>query len=276
MQLGIFSTVFQRPTLEEKLDAVRHAGFECVQFHMQCAGIEPMPDDISEDLCDRIRAAHAGRGIAIGAVSGTFNMIHPDVSEREQGLRRLGVLARACGRMGASIITLCTGTRNTEWMWRAHPDNATPEAWRDLLTSMEKAVEIAERCDVILAFEPEVANVVDSAKKARQLLDEIQSPQLKVVMDGANIYHKGELARMHDILDEAFELLGADIAHAHAKDLDRDGQAGKLAAGTGLLDYDHYVGLLKKVGFEGPFVLHGLDESQVGFCRDFVRGKRGY
>lgn len=276
MQLGIFSTVFQRQTLEEKLDAVRDAGFGCVQFHMQCAGVAPMPDDISEDLCDRIRTAHAARDIAIGAVSGTFNMIHPDVAERENGLRRLGVLARACGRMGASIITLCTGTRNTEWMWRAHPDNGTPEAWRDLLTSMEKAAEIAEQNDVVMAFEPEVANVVDSAKKARQLMDEIGSPHLKVVMDGANIYHAGDLARMHDMLDEAIDLLGADIVHAHAKDLDRDGQAGKLAAGTGLLDYDYYVGLLKSAGFDGPFVLHGLEESQVDFCRDFVKGKLGF
>lgn len=275
MQLGIFSTVFERETLEEKLDAVRDTGFACVQFHMQCAGVEPMPEEISEGLCDRIRVAHAERGVVIGAVSGTFNMVHPDVTEWEDGLRRLGVLARACGRMGASIVTLCTGTRNTEWMWRPHPDNGTAEAWRDLLGVMERAVEIAEQCDVTLAFEPEVANVVDSAKKARRLMDEMGSSRLKVVMDGANIYHKGELSRMHDMLNEAFDLLGDDIVHAHAKDLDHDGEAGKLAAGTGVLDYDYYVRLLEKVGFDGPFVLHGLDESQVGFCRGFVEGKLG-
>lgn len=273
MQLGIFSTVFERDTVEEKVDAVRDAGLSCVQFHMQCVGLEPMPEAIPEDVCDRIRVVHKSRGIAIGAVSGTFNMIHPDVSVREDGLRRLAILAGACERMGASIITLCTGTRNTEWMWRPHPDNNTPEAWRDLIASMSRAAEIAEAKDVVMAFEPEVANTVDSAKKARKLIDEVGSNRIKVVMDGANIYHKGELAKMHTMLDEAFDLLGDDIVHAHAKDLDHDGEAGKLAAGTGVLDYDYYLGLLDKIGFDGPMVLHGLDESQVPMCCDFVRSK---
>jgi sugar phosphate isomerase/epimerase len=273
MQIGIFDKVFERDTLEERLDAVKDSGFVCVQFHMDCAGVDAMPDEISDALCDRIRQAHAERDIMLGAVSGTFNMIHPDVEIREDGLRRLRVIAGACERMGADIITLCSGTRNPALMWRPHPDNNTSEAWRDLLGSMEVAAQIGEDCGVTMAFEPEVANVIDSAVKARQLLDEIGSSRLKVVIDGANIYHKGELAKMHEMLDEAFDLLGNDIAHAHAKDLDHDGEAGKLAAGTGVLDYDYYMRLLDRVGFDGPMVLHGLVESQVEMCRDFVVGK---
>ena len=273
MQLGVFDKVFERDTMEERIDAVKESGFVCVQFHLDCAGIEAIPDEIPDELCDRIRKAHEDRDIVIGAVSGTFNMIHPDVAIREDGLRRLEVIAKACERMGADIITLCSGTRNTESMWRPHPENNSAEAWRDLLKSMEIAARIGEDNGVTMAFEPEVANVIDSAKKARQLLDEIGSSQLKVVIDGANIYHKGELKKMHYMLDEAFDLLGQDIAHAHAKDLDHDGEAGKLAAGTGVLDYEYYMGLLDKVGFDGPMVLHGLVESQVEMCRDFVLEK---
>ena len=88
-----------------------------------------------------------------------------------------------------------------------------------------------------LAFEPEVNNVVDSAKKARRLLDEVGSPLLKVTMDAANLFHAGELAHMSDVLDQAFALVGRDIVMAHAKDLSRDGDAGHEAAGHGKLDY---------------------------------------
>ena len=84
--------------------------------------------------------------------------------------------------------------------------------------------------DVILAFEPEVNNIVDSARKARRLLDEIASPHLKVVIDGANLFHVGELPRMREILDEAFQVRGDDIRLAHGKDLERDGDAGHQAA----------------------------------------------
>ena len=56
------------------------------------------------------------------------------------------------------------------------PRQRLTEAWRDLVESMSQAVEIAEENDVTLAFEPEVANVVDSAVKARRLLDEMARP----------------------------------------------------------------------------------------------------
>ena len=122
-----------------------------------------------------------------------------------------------------------------------------------------------------LAFEPEVSNVVDSARKGRLLLDTLRSPRLKVVMDGANIFHAGELAQMRAILEEAIDLLGPDIVLAHAKDLRHDGEAGNLAAGTGRLDYPLYLSLLQRAGFTGPLILHGLTEAQAGDAVDFLR-----
>jgi hypothetical protein len=114
---------------------------------------------------------------------------------------------------------------------------------------------------------------VDSAQKARRLLDEISSPHLKVTMDAANIFHAGELPRMSEILDEAFALVGKDIVLAHAKDLDHDGDAGHKAAGQGKLDYARYLALLIKYGFTGPLLLHALSEAQVPGCVAFLREK---
>jgi sugar phosphate isomerase/epimerase len=273
MQLGIFAKVFARRTLEITLDAVRAHGLRSVQFNMACVGLPPLPPTIDPSLCGRIRRALAARGIAMAAVSGTFNMIHPDLARRREGLERLRVLADACRDMGTSMITLCTGTCDADDMWRRHPDNDTPDAWHDLVVSMREAVRIAQETGVTLAFEPEVSNVVDSAVKARRLLDEIGAACLKVVMDGANLFHAGELPRMREILEEAFALLGKDIALAHAKDLSRDGEAGHEAAGKGVLDYDHYLALLRSVGYDGPLILHGLAEAQVDECVAFLRGK---
>lgn len=274
MTIGIMAKTFVRPTLEATLDAVAAHDIRSIQFSFSCAGLPDLPDQINPDLCDRIRQGMATRGIAMAALSGTFNTIDPDRHRRQDGLRRLRELASACQRLGTSVITLCTGTRDPENMWRRHPGNDAPEAWEDLLASMRQAVQIAEETGVTLAFEPEVSNVVDTAQKARRLLDEMRSPRLKVVMDGANIFHRGELPCMREVLDEAFALLGPDIALAHAKDLDRDGEAGHLAAGTGLLDYDHYLSLLRAAGFGGALILHSLAESQVEGCLAFLRGKR--
>ena len=273
MQLGIHVGTFHRPTLEATLDAVQEHGLTCVHFNMSAAGLPAMPEQIEEELCDRIAGELDAREIAMAALSGTFNMIHPSVDVRRAGLRRLEAVASRARQLGTSLVALCTGTRDPDDMWRHHPDNDTPEAWTDLVDSIGQALQIAERHDVMLGVEPEVSNVVDSAAKGRRLLDEMGSRRLKIIMDGANLFHTGELPRMREILDEAFDLLGAEILVAHAKDLDRDGEAGQVAAGRGLLDYDHYLRLLKKVGFGGPLILHGLTESEVGECMEFLQEK---
>ena len=273
MHIGIFAKTFVRPTLAATLDAVVSHGLRSVQFNLTCAGVSSMPDQIDPALAATIRSELDSRQITMAAVSGTFNMIHPDRNQRRTGLRRLRELAAACAGLGAQIITLSTGTRDPENMWRPHPDNDTPEAWGDLLEAMGEAVTIAEEYEVILAFEPEISNVVDSAHKGRRLLDELSSPHLKVVIDAANLFHAGELPRMPAILEEAFALLGQDIVIAHAKDLSRDGEAGREAAGQGVLDYDHYLTLLRAIGYTGPLILHGLAESQVDGAIAFLNEK---
>ena len=273
MQIGIMSRTFVRATLEEELDAVANHGISCMQFGLSSAGVTELPTHIDSGLCHRIREEMAARNITMTALGGTYNMIHPDLQQRADGLRNLRVLASACERLGTSVITLCTGTRDPNSMWRRHPDNDLPEAWDDLVVSMRQAIQVAEEYQVTLAFEPEVANVIDSAIKARRIIDQIGSPYLKVVMDGANIFHTGELPRMREILNEAFALLGEHIAFAHAKDLDRDGEAGHLAAGKGLLDYDQYLSLLNDVDSDVPIILHGLSEAEVDGCVAFLRGK---
>ena len=273
-QIGILlSTTYTTGTLEARLDEAKAHGLACVQVSMACAGLPEMPDEMPAGLPERFRREAAARGIRIASVQGTFNMCHPDAEHRRMGLRRLRVLAEACPRMDTSAIHICTGTRDRNSMWRRHPENNSPQAWRDMAACIREAAEIARQAKVVLAFEPEVNNVVDSALKARQLLDEIGSPHLKVTIDPANIFHAGELPRMKEILEEAFSLVGKDIALAHAKDLDHDGDAGHKAAGEGVLDYDLYLRLLRANRFDGPLLLHGLSRAQVPGCVAFLRAK---
>ncbi len=273
-QIGILiATTFTTGTLEARLDAAKSFGFACVQMSMACANLPEMPDQIPAELPERIRREASARGIAIASLTGTFNMCHPDVEYRRTGLRRLRVLAEVCAQMGTSKIHVCTGTRDPNSMWRYHPDNASPESWRDMSACVRQATDIARQSNVVLAFEPEMSNVIDSARKARRLLDEIGSPHLKVTMDPANLFHAGELPRMQEILDEAFALVGKDVVLCHAKDLDHDGEAGHLPAGHGVLDYSRYMSLLRKYEYTGPILLHGLTVEQVPGCLAFLRAK---
>ena len=272
MKLGIFSKVFDRAGIEANLDAVAANGLESIQLNLETLGGESMPAQINPTLCARVRTALDERNLELAAVSGTWNIIH--AVEGPAGRSRLRTLAAACSTLGTDLITMCTGTCDADYLWRAHADNDTPAAWQATVRAMAACAAIAEDAGVTLLFEPEVNNVVNTAVKARALLDELSSQHVQVVIDGANLFQAGQLGRMHDVLDEAFQLLGDDIRLAHAKDLEKDGDAGHQAAGTGVLDYEHYLGCLHRIGFSGSVVLHSLEEAQVPASRAHVLAAR--
>ena len=263
MHIGIMSGHFPRPTLAESLDAILGQGIRHLQFNLGSAHLDGPPGDQEESVFAGIRGEVEQRGMTIAALGGPVNMVHPDPAKRQAGIERMETLIGICAPLGTTAIATCTGSRHPESMWRHHPDNVTEDAWRMLRRTLEHLLPVAESHGVALAFEPEVNNVCNNAKRSRRLIDEMASPALKVVMDASNLFGKGELLRMTEILDEAFDLLGDHIAIAHAKDLDHDGDAGHLAAGTGKLDYERYVSLLCALPFEVSVILHGLAEDQV-------------
>jgi sugar phosphate isomerase/epimerase len=164
VRLGVMTHHIHRPSIEEVAAAIAGFGLAAVQLNLESAGLDPLPATLDAVTCDRIRAALEAHGIEVGAVSGTFNAIHPDRALRRECIRRAGMLAARCRDLGTGVITLCTGTRNPTNMWRHHPDNALPDAWADCVETMRALAEHGERYDVTMAFEPEVVNVVDTAE----------------------------------------------------------------------------------------------------------------
>ena len=134
------------------------------------AGVPTLPDEIAPSLITRIREAAQSRDIEIAAVSGTYNMIHPDQEVRQKGLRRLRILAAACqGLEYNGHYAVYRHTRSRRYVALASRERISPGMVRSL-TPMEAALRIAEEEQVTLAFEPERANVVSTAARAMPCL----------------------------------------------------------------------------------------------------------
>ncbi|TIN55804.1 MAG: sugar phosphate isomerase/epimerase, partial [Mesorhizobium sp.] len=129
MRLGIFAKTFPGTEPAAVLTAVRQAGYETTQFNLACAGLPSMPDAVPADAIASVRAAAQSNGVSLAALSGTYNMAHPDKAVRDDGLRRLAVVIEAAAALGIPLVTLCTGSRNAADQWAYHPDNADPAAW---------------------------------------------------------------------------------------------------------------------------------------------------
>lgn len=273
MELGIYAKHFDRADLAGVLDAVVESGFRAMQFNVESAGLPVLPDRVPADVAGAVKRETEARAIRIAALSGTYNMIHPDPVRRLADFNRFRAIAASAGAMGADTLTLCSGSRDPENMWRHHPGNNLPDAWDDLLAAMRDVLQVAEEFDLRVAFEPEPGNTINSSVKARRLLDTFENDRVGVVIDAVNTMDTAPDRPAADVLDEAFTLLSDRILVAHAKDLDRNGQ--EVATGTGIVPWEHYINLLRQSGFDGPLILHGLRESEVARSAAFLRSVAG-
>jgi sugar phosphate isomerase/epimerase len=266
MQLGIFAKIFTRPTVEQTLQAVADVGIAAVQFNLSVLGLPTIPDAVPAEAISAIREAATCTGVELAAISGTFNTAHPDLAVRKASVARFPVLCEAASALGIPVITLSSGSRDPQDLWRYHPDNSTDAAWYDSRDSLTALAAAATNHGVTLAVEPEHANVLSTAMLARRMLDEIGSSALGIVFDAANLIDPDVATpeSMHSVITQAVTLLGPDIVLAHAKELTIGRRP--VPAGAGILPWDVIIDALDKIGFGGTLVIHGLDEPDVNLA----------
>lgn len=270
MQIGIFAKTFPGTDPLTVLSAVAASGYTATQFNLACCGLPSMPDTVPDSTIAAIGIASKTSGVSLVALSGTYNMAHPDRSMRETGLRQLEVVIQTAATLAIPLVTLCTGSRNTADQWAHHPDNSEPAAWADMTAEMAKALVLAERYGVTLGIEPEQANIVTSADDAKRLIGEMGSEYLRIVLDPANLFETATPNEARSIVARAVDTAAGDIAMAHAKDRYADGRF--ATAGQGVVDFGDFLARLKGSGFDGPLVTHGLSADEASGVATFLNG----
>ena len=269
MRIGVFAKTFPGADPHLVLGSVAEAGFESSQWNWSCAGLPSIPENVPHNTCRHVIEASMHCHIALPAVSGTFNMAHPDPAIRNEGLSRLKRIIETAPRVGASLVTLCTGSRDIDDQWAWHPENASEEAWSDFVETLAGAIEAAEAIGVFLGIEPELANVVSTPRHARTLIDEMQSDRIRIVFDPANLFEVADDVKRKDVISKSVELLADRISLAHAKDRKLDGSF--APAGKGVIDFTHYLSALKSAGFDGDIIAHGLDANEAVDVSKFLK-----
>lgn len=283
MRIGLCTTDFKDAMSAAELFAKMKAmGFETTQLAFrsvsECGFTEDsqieIPGSVSDEAVAAILAASRATGVDISAVNGTWNMAHPDRAVREEGLRRFPGFCKAVMAVGAPIVSLCSGSRSTEGLWRYHSDTQSGGAWADMAESMRRAAKIAEEHGLVLAIETEANNVIDTPEKARRIMDEVGSPALKMILDCANLFHPGKATaeNMRPTIDRAMEQFGKDVVIAHGKDIRPSEGIDFCATGFGIVDFPYMVRKLDEAGFGGVMALHGIyAEEDMPGCLQFMK-----
>ena len=281
---GVCSTDFESaahtPYAAEVLfRKMKERGFEAVQFAFSSIaeteftpnGQIEIPAVIPSAAIQAVRENAEKYGIPVEVINGTFNMAHPDRDIREEGIRRFEILCRAAKELGAKYISLCSGTRNADHLWSPHPDNDTQEAWNDMLDTVSRCTKIAETYGITLAVESEASNIISTPERARRLMDTVGSPNLKMILDCANLFHAGEAHKENvcKTLEHAFALYGNDIVLAHGKDIREGDGIDFCGTGLGIVDFAYTAALLEQYDFTGNMFLHGIyDENDMVRARE--------
>jgi sugar phosphate isomerase/epimerase len=259
-RLGIFARTFRRPAPTEVAAELARAGYALAHWNFAAIGLPTLAGDLPDAAFTDVRAAFDAVEIGMPSISATYNVIGLDTERRvAETALAARLIRRARTLLGVEAVTLCTGTRDPEDIWRAHPDNAKPEAWRDLRATLDVLMDAASDGGVLLGIEPEPGNVVGDAPTAVRLLDELgDDAPVGIIFDAANLLSPETMSRQAEILTEAVDLLGPRIVGAQLKDFD-------------VLDYELVFQLLKRVA-PVPLIIQDVTEADAGTVRrDLVR-----
>lgn len=173
--------------------------------------------------------------------------------------------------MEADVVGLETGFVGEE----CNPEeNNTEEAYQYLLKNMKELVSVAEELGVNIGVEGVWCYVINSPKRMKRLVDDLNSENVKVIFDPINYLNDSNIDKQDEMIDEFFELFSDKICAIHLKDfVFENGKREGVYPCSGELNHKKIFGYLKKINPDIPVVLEGTDENMLSAVKESTEAK---
>jgi len=217
-KVGIRAHDFGRMKPIELATALADAGIETVQLALLRAISEvESVYDVNDTILDQVKDSFKEKNVEIGVLGCYMEIGLSDKQARLEEVEKFKVGITHAAKLNAGLI-------GTETSGFPIDGENRESAYQNLKDSVLRMVEHAEKYDVIIGIEPVAFHVLNSAKLARRLLDEVASKKLKIIFDPVNLIHTpNDIEIQESIYQEVFELIGNDIVALHVKDIVFDG-----------------------------------------------------
>lgn len=126
-------------------------------------------------------------------------------------------------------------------------------AFDRLVKNYKRLAIIAEKYNVIVALETCVLDIIPSAKRARDFLNQVGSDRIKILLDPANL-----IANSSE--EDMFHYLKEHIAYFHGKDRKVNDAYGRII-GDGDIDWSLFLKLYHKYTEGIPFILEYVNST---------------
>ncbi len=259
MQLGIRLHDIKKAPLEERLSIAHEQGFACGHLALSKVISEYPVDDgaLTPGYALYLKKLFAKNELDIAVLGCYLNLANPNPESLNKIRKRYLTHIRFASLLDVGVVGTETGAVNEEYKFEER--NHSEEALDIFIHNVRPVVEYAEKMGVIFAIEPVYKHIVCNPKRARRVLDEINSPNLQIIFDPVNLLDISNYKNRDEIIEEAMELLGDDIAMIHIKDfVVEDGKLVSVAAGTGEMDYTK---IMKFIRERKPYVHVTLENT---------------
>lgn len=247
MQLGIRLHDIKKASLAERLAIAKEQGFTCGHLALSKVISEYPVDDgaLTPGYALYLKRLFAEYGLDVAVLGCYLNLANPNEESLRKITHRYMAHIRFASLLGVGVVGTETGAPNEEYKYEER--NHSEESLAIFIRNLRPVVEYAEKMGVIMAIEPVYKHIVCNAKRARHVLDEIGSPNLEIIFDPVNLLDIGNYKERENIIEEAIDVLGDDIAMVHIKDfIVEDGKLKSVAAGTGEMDYTQIIRFIKE------------------------------
>jgi len=272
MRLGIRGHDLGKNTPEKFVQSVLDAKLESLQLVLPKA-IE-FPSEIvpilNDELTTAVREQLDKKGIKVAMMGAYFNPIHSNKELVAETVENFKNHLKKAKFFGTELVGTETGSYNDdEWTW--HKNNDSEEAFQEVLCVFKDILPVAEKAGVYLTIEPAYHHVISTPARLKRLVDELDSPNVRVIFDLFNLLHKGNTHEQRQLTDEMVEFFNDKIMIVHAKDfILEDGELVQVAPGKGDMDYPYLIRKLRTLKTNPDIVLEGVVGEDIPFSRDFI------
>lgn len=274
LQLGLRLHDGEKLPLEELLPLVRTKGFTCVHLALtkSLKDTPCTPSSLTPGYAGWLKRQFAKNELDVAVLGNYLNLAHPDPEVIRATQEKYYAHLRFASLLGCGMVGTETGAPNPEYKFC--PECRSEEALNTFIRNLKPVVRCAEQMGVIMAIEPVAKHIVWNAQRCRRVLDEIGSHNLQVLFDPVNLLSLDNMDHADEVIAEAIELLGPDIAMVHLKDFlpeDAGGQLKAAAPGMGGMDYTRVMRFLKS---EKPYIYATLENTtpeNAVHCREAMQ-----
>ncbi len=260
IQLGIRFHDTKELPFEERLAEIRKQGFSCVHIALsKVPGFTADPVALTPGYAMYLRNAFRKADLDVAVLGCYLNLANPNPESLKAIQDKYYAHLRFAKILGCGMVGTETGAPNEQYAYDKEACHSK-EALETFITNLTPVVRCAEKMGVILAIEPVYRHIVYDAKRAREVLDRIGSPNLQIIFDPVNLLWTDNYAQRYEVIDEAIDLLGKDICMIHLKDsiLEED-KVKSVGCGFGEMDYTN---IIKFALEKKPFVHATLEDTK--------------